>query len=297
MLKQKIQDTKFSHVQNTIKKYVLTHEHDIQNLSLKDLANQTYTSSATVLRFISKLGYNNYVEFQKDFSREIEYLDAHFQNIDPNYPFLETDSIYTISSKITILAKETMDDTLHLMTHDSLQMAVNLISRAKHIHLFAISYSLLHGQEFRFNMMRIGKMVHICEQIGEEYFTLNLLTKDDCAIFISYSGEREKLVDIAKRCRLKSVPIIVITNVGDSRLKKYADVVLHISTREKLYSKIAGFCNEYSIKLILDILYSCYFASDYQKHLNMKLQVSEYAEEGKQYITSDILKEPVNYFV
>lgn len=291
MLKQKLIDTHFSTAQESIKNYILDHEHEIQNLSLKDLANKTCVSEATVLRFINKLGFSSYATFKDEFTKEITYLNTYFRNIDPNYPFTENDTIYTISSKITALAKETMDDTFSLITHDSLQMALKLLSNAKNIYLFAISYSLLYGQEFRFNMMRIGKNVQICDQVGEEYFTINLLTKEDCAIFVSYSGERKKLIDIAKKCKQKSVPIIVITNISDNHLKKYADVVLHIFTREKLYSKIGGFSNEYSIKLILDILYACYFAKDYQKHLTTKLDIAKYAEEGKEDITSDILKE------
>lgn len=81
-----------------------------------------------------------------------------------------------------------------------------------------------------------------------------------------------------------------MSSLGDNRLKKYADVVLHISTREKLYSKIGGFSNEYSIKLILDILYSQYFALDYETHLKKRIDISQKAEVTR--VSSiDILKE------
>ena len=152
------------------------------------------------------------------------------------------------------------------------------------------SYSLLLGQMFQLDMMRIGVPVHICSIQGEELFVPAIIGKDDCMIFISYSGEIDQLCELAKILKNKGTSIIVISSLGDNRLKKYADVVLHISTREKLYSKIGGFSNEYSIKLILDILYSQYFALDYETHLKKRIDISQKAEVTR--VSSiDILKE------
>ena len=46
-----------------------------------------------------------------------------------------------------------------------------------------------------------------------------------------------------------------------------ADCVLPICTREKQYSKIATFTTDSSIAYVLDVLYSCLFALDYEKNL------------------------------
>lgn len=288
---EKLNKTKFSPVQNYIKEYVLNNKHEIESLSLKQLADKTFTSSATIIRFVKKIGFENYSSFQKEFIKEIKCMESSFQAIDANYPFDENDTIYTISSKIAILAKETINNTYNLITHDNLQQAVKILMKAKTIHLFAISYPLLYGQEFKFNMMRIGKNVSLCDQVGEEYFVINLLSHNDCALFISYSGEREKSIKLAKICKQKGIPIIVITNTDDNRLKKYADVVLCVSTKEKLYSKIGTFTNGYSFKVILDILYSCYFSFDYKNNLEMRKSVSHIAEDGYRCSSSDILKE------
>ena len=59
-----------------------------------------------------------------------------------------------------------------------------------------------------------------------------------------YKRQIHNLCSLARTLKGRSVPIIAITSLGDNELKKYADVVLHISTREKLYSKIAGYSNE-----------------------------------------------------
>ncbi len=54
--------------------------------------------------------------------------------------------------------------------------------------------------------------------------------------------------------------------------------------------KIAGYSNENSIKLILDILYSCYFNLMYDDNLARRIAISEQAEVGRE-STLEIMKE------
>ena len=191
---------------------------------------------------------------------------------------------------MTTLSKETLDDTLSLLKHDDLQKAVALLQKANIIHLSAISYSLLLGQTFQLNMNRLGKMVHICPINGEELFMDNLIHEDDCLLMVSYSGQIDSMIHLARLAKRKGVSIIVVTSLGDNDLRKYGDVVLNISTREKLYSKIGGFVNENSIKLILDILYACYFELNYDDNLNKRINISKESETTR-FSSLDIMKE------
>lgn len=167
---------------------------------------------------------------------------------------------------------------------------LHFYKNAKIIHLSAISYSLLLGQTFQLNMNRLGKMVHICPINGEELFMDNLIHEDDCLLMVSYSGQIDSMIHLARLAKRKGVSIIVITSLGDNDLRKYGDVVLNISTREKLYSKIGGFVNENSIKLILDILYACYFELNYDDNLNKRINISKESETTR-FSSLDIMKE------
>ena len=120
---------------------------------------------------------------------------------------------------MTILTKESADDTLSLIKHDELQKAVSLLQKARIIHLSAISYSLLLGQTFQLNMNRLGKLVTICPVEGEELFMNNLIQKEDCLLMISYSGQIDQMLQLARLAKRKGVPIIVITSLGDNELK------------------------------------------------------------------------------
>ena len=161
---------------------------EIEKMTIQELAHQTYTSPATIIRLAKKLGYE---AFKKDFLEEQKYILTYFNHIDPNFPFTKNDTIQTIASKMTTLSKETLDDTLSLLKHDDLQ-------KANIIHFSAISYSLLLGQTFQLNMNRLGKMVHICPISGEELFMDNLIHEDDCLLMISYSGQIDSMIHLAR---------------------------------------------------------------------------------------------------
>lgn len=290
MIKQKIEKMTFSSGQQAALDYILQMEYQIEHMSVHDIAKASYTSASTVVRLAQKLGYQGFEEFKHEFLKELTYQDSHFQDINPNFPFQQNDSIQNIAGKITQLSKEAMDDTLSLITHDTLQKALQILKKAQVIHLSAISYPLLLGQMFQLNMNRLGKMVNIPLVIGEELFTLSTMKKEDCLLLISYSGQIENMIKLAQSAKAKGIPIIVITSLGDNQLKQYSDVVLYISTREKLYSKIGGFVNENSIKLILDILYSCYFQMDYEENIHRRIDISKQSEHNR-FATYEVMKE------
>ena len=291
LLEEKIKSlSKISHSEKAIADYLLEEKSKIKDMSTRDIAKATFTSSATVVRFSQRLGYSGFIELKKDYISELKYISEHFCDIDPNFPFNEKDSFMNIAGKMSNLVKETIDDSLSLVNHDSLQKAVYLLNNTHRIFLFAIGTSALLGEMFKQKMTRISKTVVTEYLVGEYGFHCNLIEPQDCAILISYTGETHNVIQYAKKLKEMNIPTIIITSLDDNTLKEYSHIVLHVSTREKQFSKIATFTSEYSIQFILDVLYSCYFSLNYQKNLETKTTLSKYEEQTKN-IKVPIIKE------
>lgn len=109
-------------------------------------------------------------------------------------------------------------------------------------------------------------------------------------LLISYSGVTESLLRIAKLIRNKGIPILLLTSVGDNPLTKLANCTLRLATRERLYSKIGTFSTDTSISYLLNILYSCLFAQDYENNLALRKIASQMIETERK-ATSIILSE------
>lgn len=275
LLTEKMQQPIFSTTEQIVIDYLIEEREKITNKTIKEIASETFVSPSILIRISNKLGYSGWTSFKKDFLHEVNYLDTHFQQIDANYPFTKKDSLTKISNKIGTLAQETISDTLHLLHHDDLHLAAQLLNDANKIKIFASNINIYLAQDFVHKLNRIKKDISIITLDGEQLFQASNLEKDTLAILISYSGENRTITSLIPILKHNDVKILSITNMGENSLSREATCSLKISTREKLYSKIASFSSHYSICFLLDILYASLFSLDYDKNLTHTIALSQ----------------------
>lgn len=289
LLQEKMKNLKFSHSERIVLDFILEKQELIEEYSTTMIAGETYTSPSILIRISKKLGFNGWNELKKAFLGEVDYLKTNFKDLDANNPFTKQDAIMNIANKITQIRIESAKDTLSLIHHDSLQKSLRILSKSSEVKVFTISNLTFLGEEFVHKLRHIGKKSEIYPTQNMMYQEAVMTSSKDCAICISYSGESPELLAVVNYLKINQVPVIAITSLGDNSLSRLADVTLHVTTREKSYSKIAGFTSIESISLILDILYSCLFATEYEKHYNFKIKLSQITETRQ--ITNQIIQE------
>ena len=270
-----------SDTQKKIVDFMLEYPERLKSMSLQDIAAKTYTTPAALVRVAKKFGYSGFVPFCNAYIEEMEYLYSEVSTVDANYPFSSKDSIQTICHNIAALEKGAIEDTMSLMDYDALKKAVKILDTCETIHFCGISFNHLLGEAFANKMMRIGKKVLVNPLESDMLYSSALVDDKDAAIIVSYTGSMPVIKNMLKLYKSKKIPVIALTSFGPSGLRQNADVTLTISTREKMYSKIAGFSNETSIKLLLDILYSGYFSNRYEKNKEQKNKLSSMIESWK----------------
>ena len=102
----------FSSVERILGKYVLENGEKVLNMSTKELAKATFTSPASIVRFCRKLEYEGYNDFKIALAAQLQYSRLSNDDINANYPFKGTDSVYTVASNIANLSKESIDITM-----------------------------------------------------------------------------------------------------------------------------------------------------------------------------------------
>lgn len=290
LLREKLEEFSFSPNEQILVDYLLKSGYQISKKSTSQIAKETFTSKSTLVRLAQKLNYAGWNDLKKAFLAELTYLDRFSPAVDANQPFSARDPFMTIAGKIAQLESSTIDDTLSLIHHDSLAQATQLLAQAATIQVFALSNNLLISQEFCHNLKHIKKPVNHHHLQSELVFAAELADSQDCALLISYSGESTVLIQVAQLLQAKKIPIVLITSLGENTLTNYADCLLRISTREKLYSKIASFSADLSVIYLLDVLYSCLFSLNYQENFQLKRKVAGKVEQDRSSDTS-ILKE------
>lgn len=281
LLSEKMKQTDFSNAESALVEYILAKGTAIEPLTIKEIAEANYVHPSTLIRVAKKLGYKGWLELREEFLAEQTYLQTYFEDVDANFPFQTTDGLMTIANKIASLERTTIDDTLSLLNHDDLQKAKQLLLNAKQIKIFGSNANLLISQDFALKMRRIQKNVVMSQTMGEDAYEAFNSQEDTCAILISYTGENGFIMQIAKILQKQNIPIIALTSIGENTLASFSQAVLRMTTRERLYSKIGNFTINSSICYLLDVLYSCVFAEDYQKNLNHLIEVSELVDKRK----------------
>lgn len=289
LIKEKIEQTKFTPSEQQVIHFLSENIERIHDFSIRAAAKACYTYPSTLVRVAKKLGFGGWCELKEAYLAEVRYINTNFKHVDANFPFKSKDSFMTIASKLSVLATETIEDTLTLLHHDALYKAVNMLENASEIKIFARNHNNIIAQEFSLRMNRIGQYTSVCKLDGEQLFEAANARKNSCALFITYSGESLRLEKTAAILKEKGIPILLITSIGNNSLSDYADCLLYITTREKLYSKISDFSVMTSINHLLNTLYSCIFAQNYQKNYEHLLNVSLTADGRKSNV--EIIKE------
>lgn len=267
---------------HSIGTFILEKKSALTRYSLQEIADATYTSKAAVVRFAKALGFSGWKEFLKAFWEEQSYQEQHYTDIDANYPFDADSSRQDIINQLCSLQVESLLDTADLLDGAPLAECAELLLRSRRIAMFGLNPNLTLAELFQRKMLSIGRQVEL-PSMGDSGLLAHSLTAEDCAVIISYSGNsiRHGPLSVLPALEERGVPVIALTSVGDNLLRQRADYTLSISSYERLYSKISTFATENSILYILNVLFSCCFAADYQANISCKVGTARRLESER----------------
>lgn len=281
---QKIEETmmKYTDARHAVGEFILQEPDTLYQYTVSEIAEKTFTSKATVVRFAKAMGYDGWKEFMKDYIAEVNYQKAHQNTVDFNMPFEQDDSVDTIIENMKTLQIETIRETADLLRKETLQNAADYLVKANRIVIFCSSPNTYLGELFKRKLFTIGKNASVPIS-GESGIVAASLSPQDCALIISYSGNSVSQNPVNRIGILKKnhVPIIGITSGGDNYMRKNLDCIFTMATKERLYTKIANYSTEESLNYILNVLFSCCFVRQYKQNLDFKIKNSRMLEQER----------------
>lgn len=281
---QKIEETmmKYSDARHAVGEFIIREQGKVHEYTIGEIAERTFTSKATVVRFAKAMGYDGWKEFMKDYIAEVQYQNSFANDLDYNFPFDDKDDDDMILDKLEKLQVETIRESRKLIDPDILKLATDRIVQAENIVIFAMSPNSYYGSLFARKLCSIGYRAHVAAS-GETGLNAAALGPKDCAILISYSGNNKssEVLNKIKILKGNKVPLIGITSGGKNYLREKLDCVFTMVSRERLYTKISNYTTEESLGFILNSLFSCVFARNYQSNKNFKILNSRLLEQGR----------------
>lgn len=278
------QDT-FTTTEKRIADYLQANFEAAVYMTIEELAKATYTSHSAIIRLCKKLGFTGFKEFRLELGREVHQLLAQFdQTIDANFPFSEQDDGATIAKKMAELSIQAVKKAQLQIENQPLDTIAEKLTQAKRIFVFAKGDSQITARKFQNKLVKLNKFLILAEEYSDSSWNAANLTKEDCAVFISYSGRIHHYEKIMSYLKHVGTPTLLLTGNEHSEMAKKASMCLVITQGELDFVKVATFSSQIAFDYVLNTLYSIMYAQNYTANvLNLK--------EKQQLIQNGLLKE------
>ncbi len=256
----------FSVREKEIIDYIIANSEDFVAMTIDKLAKATFTSNGTIIRLCRKLGFSGYREFRMQFVKELESKKYRRETVDFSSPFYPLQDTNQIIQNMTSLYRESLDLCVFMMDSRVLNRITDEIIKSSHLFILAMGDTMLTAKLFINKLAKINIYPILATENHEEYTICSHSGRDDCALFISYSGGSNPSYDkIVKRLKKNGTNIITITANENSNLARYSNHLLLVEDKEKS-NRIAAFYSQFVFEYILNIIYSLIYAKNYEEN-------------------------------
>lgn len=254
----------FSESERTIASYILAHGDEIRTLSISRLAEETFSSPATITRLCRKVGTEGYKDFRIRFNTEWERGQS-VRHIDINLPFGVGDSPRQIARSMANLQQHAVQAAMERFDYRALDRIVNRLDRSDVVNIYTMGNSLPVALEFKIKMVRLGRQVNVEQDSSILPGYAFASGKKTFNLLISHSGETRRIVECAQILRENGSYSVALTSSSRSTVAKLCNEVICTQVSEgDLYSaKIETFATVDVTHYILDCLYCWLFQKDH----------------------------------
>ncbi|GCF95074.1 RpiR family transcriptional regulator [Enterococcus florum] len=231
--------------------YICKNVEKIPSMTAHDIAVASGSSAPTVVRFSKKMGFNTLTEFKISLSAETK-QEAEITGYSDVYP---SESFEVLKTKLSNNAQFTICETTELFTEAPFAEACDLLDIHEHCFVHGVGASRLAVEDFAHKWTRLGKKV-----VRETDYNLLLPQlvsnpKKSLLLLISNSGKTPELVALAETAKELNIPVIAITQFGQNRLSKLADVHLQTSRPMETELRSAATNSILAQFVTIDLLY------------------------------------------
>ncbi len=252
--------------------YVLAEPKKTLHFNVRELSKQSGASQAAVIRFCKHLEFSSFSNFKIRLARDV------FENYEEQYiPDFELESETSPSTVIHSIIERFQRSFVALersLDSTVLDQAVNRLLTARHIILFGVGASGVVAFDFMQKLVRLGLPVFFTHDTDLQLTAASTIQNHDCAFIISYSGENDAMVEVAKQIRKKQIPIISLTMDSGNSLRQLADISLVVPASERIYRQGAS-TSRVNQLAVIDIIYSLMVS----KNLDASIEAIEHTME------------------
>lgn len=248
-----------SSTEQQIAGFILDNPEETADLTVRELADRTFSSPSSVLRVCRAVGFLGYKDMRHALIQELAALGDRGSH--PEEEVAPEDSVQDIIDKVTHKNVQSLLDTQRLLDPEVVEDCVRLLSGARMIMLFGIGASLLAAKDAYLKFLRLDKPCVVNEDWHSQLLQAVNSTPKDVGIVFSYSGQTVEMIQCMKAMKENGTPVIAITRYYPSAVAKMADYALYIAANESLFRN-GAMSSRLSQMNVTDVLYTLFAGKD-----------------------------------
>ena len=219
--------TKLSSNEQIIFTYVVKNMQEVKNMSIRDLADKCFVSTATIFRFVKKLGFEGYSEFINSIiETEAESRRIHIPSVIKNDDYRDS-------------YLKNIVEAVKVITDEKYEKFETIMSRNPDIYIVAEGLSREVGQYFLRLLTTIGFNVSFPKESFEKNNALKKLKRDDVILVLSYTGNNESLIHQIERIYTIATPTLIsFTRADNNAIQNMSDLNFYVFADEIDYEGI-----------------------------------------------------------
>ncbi len=202
-----------SDTEKSIIHYINQNEEKIPFFSITQIAENTFTSPATVSRTIQKCGFQGISELRYFISEKK--LRKKEQNT--------ADSPYLLNEVLAKTYRE-CTNTIDNLNISEIYRAIEYIKKASRIYIYARGFTALIAEEFQMYLTLMGYHAVIVKDVIWMKHTEKIVTEEDVVFILSIRNTTPELAASAKKARDVGAKVVVCCCKSPTELETYADV-------------------------------------------------------------------------
>lgn len=243
--------------------YILQEPERMIELSIAQLADESGSSQAAIVRLCKSMGVKGYQDLKLKVAGDLQQGQANghvggYQEIRPG------ESVENVIQFVSSNNVQSILDTVKVLDSDIVQQAVEALDRAQRIYFYGIGASNLIALDAQQKFLRISKTALAFPDPHVQLTASVTLSESDVAVGISYSGETKPVISAMRTAKERGAVTISITKYGNTTLSTEADYPLFISSTEHEI-RSGALASRISQLNVIDILYLGVASRNYEQ--------------------------------
>ncbi|MGV1832716.1 MurR/RpiR family transcriptional regulator [Agrobacterium vitis] len=202
--------------------YALEDPQAVLYKSITELAEDSRSSEASVMRFCRELGFAGFQNFKLALAQELATQQP------PNASSGQGDTVLDLIET----ARMALNETERLLDRRTIEAVASDLLKATHIEIFGVAASAITAQYLEYKLARLGLHSHIARDAHLAIMTAATSGPSDLYFLVSNSGSTIDTVKIAERAHKRGARVVGITSRVKSPLAAVCDYILLASWPE-----------------------------------------------------------------